>query len=152
LPDGWLILRFVVRGFYTVGPNERAVITTFGRAQRVGTATTLDDPIAQTLRPEGQKVVNRLRQVTAAIEQDGVNRVNVIRSASEREAAIEFAKAAALRPRIVGEALARIAEDPEISHALFEVLEAQNVLRSPDLRVTLVPPGSTILVDPAQSS
>jgi regulator of protease activity HflC (stomatin/prohibitin superfamily) len=48
----WLVLRFVVRGFYTVGPNERAVITTFGRAQRVGTATTLDDPVSQTLRPE----------------------------------------------------------------------------------------------------
>jgi regulator of protease activity HflC (stomatin/prohibitin superfamily) len=95
-----------------------------------------------------QKVVNRLRQVTAAIEQDGANRVNVIRSASERQAAVEFAKAAALRPRIVGEALARIADDPEISQALFEVLETQNVLRSPDLRVTLVPPGATVLVEP----
>ncbi len=105
---------------------------------------------AGMIRQIEQKVVNRLRQVTAAIEQDGANRVNVIRSAAEREAAIEFAKAAALRPRIVGEALARIAEDPEISHTLFEVLEAQSVLRSPDLRVTLVPPGSTILVDPAR--
>jgi regulator of protease activity HflC (stomatin/prohibitin superfamily) len=48
----WLVLRFVLRGFYTVGPNERAVITTFGRAQRVGTATTLDDPVARSLSPE----------------------------------------------------------------------------------------------------
>jgi regulator of protease activity HflC (stomatin/prohibitin superfamily) len=48
----WLVLRFGVRGFYTVGPNERAVITTFGRAQRVGTATTLEDPVSQSLRPE----------------------------------------------------------------------------------------------------
>jgi regulator of protease activity HflC (stomatin/prohibitin superfamily) len=95
-----------------------------------------------------QKVVNRLRQVTAAIEQDGANRVNVIRSASERQAAVEFAKAGALRPRIVGEALARIADDPEISQALFEVLETQNLLRSPDLRLTLVPPGATVLVEP----
>jgi regulator of protease activity HflC (stomatin/prohibitin superfamily) len=95
-----------------------------------------------------QKVVNRLRQVTAAIEQDGWNRVNVIRSASEREAAVEFAKASAMRPRIVGAALARIAEDPEIAHALFEVLETQGLLRSPDLRVTLVPPGASILVEP----
>jgi regulator of protease activity HflC (stomatin/prohibitin superfamily) len=95
-----------------------------------------------------QKVVNRLRQVTAAIEQDGANRVNVIRSASERQAAVEFAKAAALRPRIVGEALARIADDAEISQALFEVLETQNLLRSPELRVTLVPPGATVLVEP----
>jgi regulator of protease activity HflC (stomatin/prohibitin superfamily) len=103
---------------------------------------------AGMIRQIEQKVVNRLRQVTAAIEQDGANRVNVIRSAAEREAAIEFAKAAALRPRIVGETLARIADDPEISRALFEVLETQGLLRSPDLRVTLVPPGSTILVDP----
>jgi hypothetical protein len=100
------------------------------------------------IRQIEQKVVNRLRQVTAAIEQDGANRVNVIRSASERQAAVEFAKAAALRPRIVGEALARIADDPEISRALFEVLETQNLLRSPDLRVTLVPPGATVLVKP----
>src|SRR5205814_6006403 len=48
----WFILRFLVRGFYTVGPNERAVITSFGRAQRLGTATTLDDPIGRTLSPE----------------------------------------------------------------------------------------------------
>src|SRR5262249_44198902 len=48
----WLVLRFVVRGVYTIGPNERAVITTFGRAQRVGTATTLDDPVAHMLSPE----------------------------------------------------------------------------------------------------
>ena len=49
-----------------------------------------------------QKVVNRLRQVTAAIQQDGSNRVNVIRSTAERQAAVEFAKAAATRPQIVG--------------------------------------------------
>jgi regulator of protease activity HflC (stomatin/prohibitin superfamily) len=101
------------------------------------------------IRQIEQKVVNRLRQVTAAIEQDGANRVSVIRSASEREAAIEFAKAAALRPRIVGAALARIGEDPEIAQALFEVLETQNLLRSRDLQLTLVPPGSTVLVRPA---
>jgi regulator of protease activity HflC (stomatin/prohibitin superfamily) len=103
---------------------------------------------AGMIRQIEQKVVNRLRQVTAAIEQDGANRVNVIRSASEREAAIEFARATAVRAGIVGEALARIADDPEISHALFEVLETHSLLRSPDLKVTLVPPGSTILVEP----
>jgi regulator of protease activity HflC (stomatin/prohibitin superfamily) len=86
-----------------------------------------------------QKVVNRLRQVTSAIGQDGQNRVNVIRSGAEREAAIEFAKAAATRPLIVGKALAQIAQNPSISGALFEVLETQNVLQSPDLRVDVVP-------------
>jgi regulator of protease activity HflC (stomatin/prohibitin superfamily) len=86
-----------------------------------------------------QKVVNRLRQVTSAIGQDGQNRVNVIRSGAERQAAVEFAKAAATRPLIVGKALAQIAQNPSISGALFEVLETQNVLQSPDLRVDVVP-------------
>jgi regulator of protease activity HflC (stomatin/prohibitin superfamily) len=67
-----------------------------------------------------QKVVNRLRQVTAAIQQDGSNRVNVIRSGAERQAAVEFAKAAATRPQIVGRTLAKIAESPLIANALFE--------------------------------
>ena len=49
-----------------------------------------------------EKVVNRLRQVTSAIKQDGANQVSIITSTAEREAAIEFAKAAAMRPEIVG--------------------------------------------------
>ena len=51
------------------------------------------------------KVVNRLRQVTSAIKQDGANQVNIITSTADRQAAIEFAKAGAIRPHIVGEAL-----------------------------------------------
>lgn len=94
-----------------------------------------------------QKVVNRLRQVTAAIQQDGANRVNVIRSTSEREASVEFAKAGAMRPRIVGAALAEVARDPAIANALFEVLEIQHMLESPDLRLTLVPKGSPLLTE-----
>jgi regulator of protease activity HflC (stomatin/prohibitin superfamily) len=86
-----------------------------------------------------QKVVNRLRQVTGAIQQDGQNRVNVIRSAAERQAAVEFAKAAATRPLIVGKALAQIAQNASISSALFEVLETQNMLASSELRVDVVP-------------
>jgi len=40
-------------GLYTVDQNERAVKTVFGRAQRVeGGKTTLDDAIAERLRPE----------------------------------------------------------------------------------------------------
>jgi hypothetical protein len=100
------------------------------------------------IRQIEQKVVNRLRQVTAAIEQDGANRVNVIRSASEREAAVEFAKAATVRPRIVGAALAEIGADPDIAAALFEILETQRLLSSADLRVTVVPEGATVLVEP----
>ena len=91
-----------------------------------------------------QKVVNRLRQVTAAIQQEGANRVNVIRSGAEREAAVEFAKAATLRPRIVGEALGRVAQNPAIAEALFEVLEAQNALQSPQLEVDILPAGTPV--------
>jgi regulator of protease activity HflC (stomatin/prohibitin superfamily) len=92
-----------------------------------------------------QKVVNRLRQVTGAIQQDGANRVNVIRSTAERQAAVEFAKAAATRPMIVGKALAHIAQNASISEALFEVLETQSMLESPSLRVDVVPSGAPVL-------
>jgi hypothetical protein len=92
-----------------------------------------------------QKVVNRLRQVTAAIQQDGQNRVNVIRSQAEREAAGEFAKAAAMRPNIVGAVLAPLARDPALCEALFDVLEVQNLLRSPGLGVTVIPREAAML-------
>jgi regulator of protease activity HflC (stomatin/prohibitin superfamily) len=49
---GWFFFRYGVGGFYTIGPNERAVVSTFGRAQRLGEATTLEDPVAHGLRPE----------------------------------------------------------------------------------------------------
>lgn len=92
-----------------------------------------------------QKVVNRLRQVTAAIQQDGANRVNVIRSTADRSAAVEFAKAATTRPHIVGTALARVAKDPEISNALFELLETQNLLQASRLEVNIVPKGTQLI-------
>lgn len=92
-----------------------------------------------------QKVVNRLRQVTGAIQQDGANRVNVIRSTAERQAAVEFAKAAATRPQIVGRALGQIAENPFIADALFEVLETQGLLASNALEVDVLAPGVPII-------
>lgn len=92
-----------------------------------------------------QKVVNRLRQVTAAIQQDGANRVNVIRSTADRQAAVEFAKAATMRPKIVGDALGQISQDDEVAAALFEVLETQNLLKSPNLNVRMIPRGSDFL-------
>jgi regulator of protease activity HflC (stomatin/prohibitin superfamily) len=86
-----------------------------------------------------EKVVNRLRQVTSAIKQDGENQVRVITSTAERKAAIEFAKAAALRPRIVGEALRQTATDPEVEESLFVVLETQKLLEG-NAEITLMPP------------
>jgi regulator of protease activity HflC (stomatin/prohibitin superfamily) len=99
------------------------------------------------IRQIEEKVVNRLRQVTGAIQQDGSNRVSVIRSTAERQAAKEFAQAAATRPRIVGTALAEISQNPHIASALFEVLETQNQLRSNHLEVNLVPAGTPLMYD-----
>jgi regulator of protease activity HflC (stomatin/prohibitin superfamily) len=49
----WFFVRYLLGGFYTVNQNERAVKTSFGRAQRIGNdRTTLDDPIAEHLRPD----------------------------------------------------------------------------------------------------
>src|SRR5262252_4982792 len=48
----WFLVRYLVAGIYTVDQNERAVKTRFGRAERVGTATTLEDPIAESLLPD----------------------------------------------------------------------------------------------------
>ena len=99
---------------------------------------------AQMIHQIEEKVVNRLRQVTSAIQQDGANQVSLIRSAAERQAAVEFAKAAAMRPRIVGAALQKIASDPEVSQTLFEVLETQKVLEG-QARITLLPPDAGAL-------
>jgi hypothetical protein len=91
-----------------------------------------------------EKVVNRLRQVTSAIKQDGTNQVNIIASTAEQQAAIEFAKAAAVRPQIVGQALQKISQDPAISRALFNVLETQNLIDG-EAAITLIPKNSGVL-------
>jgi len=91
-----------------------------------------------------EKVVNRLRQVTAAITQDGTNQVNIIASTAEQQAAIEFAKAAAMRPQIVGQALKKISEDKEISQALFKVLETQNIIDG-EAAITVIPKNANLL-------
>jgi regulator of protease activity HflC (stomatin/prohibitin superfamily) len=95
-----------------------------------------------------EKVVNRLRQVTSAIKQAGANQVSVITSSAEREAAIEFAKAATIRPATLGQALQEIAREPAVSQALFDVLETQRILAG-GARFTLLPSGprSRIIAD-----
>jgi len=49
---GWFMLRYIVTSFYTVNQNERAVKTSFGRAQRLGRATVLELPMGEALRPD----------------------------------------------------------------------------------------------------
>jgi len=48
----YFLLRCVLTGFFTVQQNERAVITSFGRAQRIEGRSTLDEPIAEPLSQE----------------------------------------------------------------------------------------------------
>ncbi len=101
---------------------------------------------AAMIREIESKVVNRLRQVTSAIKQDGANQVSVITSTAERQAAVEFAKAAAIRPQIVGETLQAIAQEPDVMQSMFDILEAQKVI-SGHGKVTLLPKGSELLAD-----
>lgn len=48
----WFVLRCLFTGLYTVDQNERAVVTTFGRAPRFGKQTTSDDAISAELSVE----------------------------------------------------------------------------------------------------
>ncbi len=82
----------------------------------------------EMIRQIESKVVNRLRQVTAAIKQDGANQVSIITSTAERQAAVEFGKAAAVRPAIVGKTMADISRDAEVAEAMFELLETQRIV------------------------
>jgi regulator of protease activity HflC (stomatin/prohibitin superfamily) len=61
----YILFRVLVRGFYTVKPDERALVTSFGRAQRLGQATVTDPslndeeqeryqfPAVRVIRPGG---------------------------------------------------------------------------------------------------
>ncbi|MDQ3250011.1 MAG: SPFH domain-containing protein [Chloroflexota bacterium] len=99
---------------------------------------------ANMIRQIEEKVVNRLRQVTSAIRQDGANQVSIIASTADRQAAIEFGKAKSMRPRIVGEALKTIGSDADVANALFEILETERILEGKG-RITLIPAQSELL-------
>lgn len=100
---------------------------------------------AKMIKQIESKVVNRLRQVTSAIKQDGANQVSIITSTAEKTAAIELAKAAAVRPQIVGDALRDISTDPDVAQAVFDVLEAQKIITG-KAAVTLMPASSSALL------
>jgi len=98
------------------------------------------------IRQIESKVVNRLRQVTSSIKQDGANQVNIITSTAERQAAAEFGKAGAVRPQVVGSALDQISQDPEVAQALFAILETQRLLEG-GASLTLIPSNPNLLAD-----
>lgn len=106
---------------------------------------------AGMVRQIEEKVVNRLRQVTSAINQDGANQVNIIHSTAERTAAVEFARATAIRPQILGAVLADVARDKEVMEALFEVLETQRLLES-KASITMLPSGGQTLMPQLMAS
>ena len=59
---------------------------------------------------------------------------------------MEFAKAGAIRPQIVGAALNEISRDPGVSEALFNVLETQKILEG-GANITLIPTNPSLLSD-----
>src|SRR5438552_2645155 len=48
----WFVFRYGLAGVFTVDQNERAVLTSFGRAKRLGDRTNLDDPIGKYLKED----------------------------------------------------------------------------------------------------
>jgi regulator of protease activity HflC (stomatin/prohibitin superfamily) len=48
----WFLVNYLVAGLFTVNQNQRAVKTSFGRAQRIAGLTTLDDPVSETLNAD----------------------------------------------------------------------------------------------------
>ncbi len=92
-----------------------------------------------------RKVVNRLRQVTAAMKQAGDNEVALIHSAADMKAAQRLGEAQAVRPLVVGKALAEIQTNSEVAEALFRLLDLQATLHSSG-KIIIAPPGSTDLL------
>src|SRR6478736_4511931 len=92
-----------------------------------------------------RKVVNRLRQVTAAMRQAGENEVAIIHSEADKKASQRLGQAQAVRPQVIGEALAQIQRMPEVADALFALLDVQATLRSPG-KIVLAANGQTGLL------
>ena len=76
-----------------------------------------------------RKVVNRLRQVTAAMHQAGENEVAIIHSQADKQASQRLGQALAVRPLVVGNALAQVQRSPEVAAVLFALLEIEATLR-----------------------
>ncbi len=95
----------------------------------------------EMVRQIESKVVNRLRQVTSAIRQDGLNQVNIIKSKAEQEAAAEFARAQSVHPKIVSATIKKISQDPEILSTMFDILEYQRIVEGNN-DLTLIPGNS----------
>jgi regulator of protease activity HflC (stomatin/prohibitin superfamily) len=92
-----------------------------------------------------RKVVNRLRQVTAAMKQAGDNEVALIHSSADMKASQRLGEAQAVRPTIIGQALGEIQRNAEVAEALFALLDLQATLKSPG-KIIIAPGGSAGLL------
>jgi regulator of protease activity HflC (stomatin/prohibitin superfamily) len=92
-----------------------------------------------------RKVVNRLRQVTAAMRQAGENEVAIIHSEADKKASQRLGQAQAVRPQVVGAALAEVQKEPAVATALFKLLDIQATLKSPG-KIILAQDGGTGLL------
>jgi len=88
------------------------------------------------------KVVNRLRQVTAAMRQNGDNQVALIHSDADKKASEKLGQAQAVRPQVVGGALADIQKNPAVADALFRLLDIKATMKSTGK--VLISPSSTV--------
>lgn len=89
-----------------------------------------------------RKVVNRLRQVTAAMRQNGDNQVALIHSDADKKASEKLGQAQAVRPQVVGAALADVQKNPAVADALFRLLDIKATLKSPGK--ILISPGNSV--------
>lgn len=96
-----------------------------------------------------RKVVNRLRQVTAAMRQDGENKVALIQSDADKNASQRLGEAQTVRPRVIGEVLAQVQKNPIVANALFRLLDIQSTMKSPG-KVVIAPTGSIGILLPPQ--
>lgn len=92
-----------------------------------------------------RKVVNRLRQVTAAMKQAGDNEVALIQSSAEMRAAQRLGEAQAVRPLVIGKVLSELQADGVVADALFRLLEIQATIKSPG-KILITPSGKSELL------
>lgn len=92
-----------------------------------------------------RKVVNRLRQVTAAMKQAGDNEVALIQSSAEMRAAQRLGEAQAVRPLVIGKVLSELQNDGVVADALFRLLEIQATIKSPG-KILITPDGRSELL------
>jgi len=92
------------------------------------------------------KVVNRLRQVTAGMKQEGDNQVAIIRSKADQQASERLGEAAAVRPKVVGAVLSEVRKEKAVADALFDLMDINATLKSAGKTILVPRSGSPVLL------